>query len=409
MLRSNQAVIELPPKLVPILSPPLGSVRQRAAYGGRGGGKSFCFAVMALLFGYQKKIDVLCAREFAVSIRYSFWRELVAALNHYPWLNDFYDVGVKEIVGKNGTMFAFKGLRMNINNIKGMSNFDICILEEAEELSSTVWSVLPPTIRKPGSEIWSMHNPGKKGSPTDIQIIQKPPRNALITDIQYYDNPFFSDILNEQRLRDKEIYSKERYNHIWEGRYLEISDAQIFKDKYVVEEFTPGRDWEGPYQGLDFGFSQDPTAAVRFWRHNEVLYIEYESGDTHLELDRTVDYINNEIPDFYLHKIIADSARPESIDYLKRHGFPYITAAKKGKGSVEDGIAGIRAHKKVVIHPRCGNSYYEFKHYEYKKDQHSQEILANPIDANNHYIDAIRYGLEQVNSLVDYRKILGEY
>jgi len=73
----------------------------------------------------------------------------------------------------------------------------------------------------------------------------------------------------------------------------------------------------------------------------------------------------DEVPGVREHKIRADSARPETISYLKRQGFK-IEAAEKGAGSVEDGITYLKKFKKIVIHPRCTETAKEFRLYSYK-------------------------------------------
>ena len=168
----------------------------------------------------------------------------------------------------------------------------------------------------------------------------------------------------------------------------------MFKGKYEVAEFEPSENWDGPYFGLDFGFAQDPTAAVQCWIHGDRLYIGREAGSTGIELDDTAAVLQAAMPDIASHVVRADSARPESISYLKRHGLPRIAGALKGKGSVEDGIGFIRSFDKVVIHPRCVNTAREFRLYSYKTDRLSGDILPLPLDEHNHWIDALRYALE---------------
>ena len=125
----------------------------------------------------------------------------------------------------------------------------------------------------------------------------------------------------------------------------------MFGGKWRTDEFTPGEGWDGPYYGLDFGFAQDPTAGVKCWIHDSRLYIEHESGGVGVEIDDTAPMILKDLPGAEDHVIRADNARPESISYLKRNGLPYIKACEKGKGSVEDGIAHIKAYQEVIIHP----------------------------------------------------------
>lgn len=84
------------------------------------------------------------------------------------------------------------------------------------------------------------------------------------------------------------------------------------------------------------------------------------------------------------------------ISHVKSRGLPYIEPAKKGAGSVEDGIQFIRSFRRVYIHPRCKNVLNEFATYSWKVDRLSGDVLDKPVDANNHWIDALRYSLEPI-------------
>ena len=112
------ATINLPAKLVPVLSPNRGAARYRALYGGRGSGKSFSAALMAAVWGYAEPLRILCVREFQASIKQSMHAEIKAAIEAHPWLEAHYDVGVDYIRGSNGTEFIFRGLRRNEQSIK---------------------------------------------------------------------------------------------------------------------------------------------------------------------------------------------------------------------------------------------------------------------------------------------------
>lgn len=398
--------IELPPKLIPIFAKPRGELRYRAAYGGRGSAKSFTFAKMAAIWGAIEPLRILCTRELQDSIKNSFHAELKNAIASDDWLSSCYDVGVDYLKGNNGTEFIFKGLRHNIGSIKSLAQIDLCIIEEAEDVPEYSWVDLEPTIRAPLSEVWVVWNPKKKNSPVDKRFRQSVPPRSVIAKLNYTDNPWFPDVLEEQRLNARRTMDDAMYRHIWEGDYLESTDAQIFHNKYSIEEFEPIKTWGSPYYGLDFGFSQDPTAAVKAWIFERVLYIEFEAGKVGLELDDTAQYLIKKMPDIARFKIRSDCARPESISYLSRHGLPKIEGVKKGKGSVEDGIAHIKSFDKVVIHPRCKETIQEFRNYSYKIDRLSGDILTDIVDANNHYIDALRYALEGVKHHVDYSKLI---
>lgn len=393
--------IELPPKLIPVFAHPRGSVRYRGAHGGRGSGKSFTFAKMAAVFGAIEPLRILCTREFMNSIKESFHAEIKNAIESNAWLASVYDVGIDYIRGKagtsaDGTEFIFRGLRNNICSIKSLAQIDICIVEEAEDVPEYSWVSLEPTIRAPKSEIWIVWNPRRIDSPVNQRFVENKPPRCHIVKMNYNDNPWFPAELEEQRQTAMRTFKPEMYAHVWEGAYLERSDAQIFADKYIIQEFAPMQTWGMPYCGLDFGFSQDPTAAVKCWVYDNRLYIEYEAGKVGLELDKTAQYLCKVITDLADHEIQADSARPESINYLQRHGLPKIVGVEKGKGSVEDGILFMQSFDKIVIHPRCVETIAEFSKYSYKVDRQSGRVTNNVVDAYNHYIDAVRYALNRL-------------
>lgn len=402
------ARVELPPKLIPLFAKRRGELRYRGAHGGRGSGKSFSFAKMAAIWGIVEPLRILCTRELQESIKESFHAELKNAIQSEPWLAAAYDVGIDylrtRIPGREKqTEFIFKGLRHNIGSIKSLAQIDLCIVEEAEDVPEHSWEALEPTIRAPNSEIWVIWNPRKEGSPVDTRFRKSVPPRSMIVEMNYSDNPWFPIELEEQRQHAQRTMDPARYAHIWEGAYLQNSDAQVFKGKWRVDYFTPEKGWDGPYHGLDFGFSQDPTAATKLWIHNRKLYVEHEAGKVGLELDETADYLCTHIPGIDDHVVRADSARPESISYLKRKDetgirkhLPHIKAVEKGKGSVEDGIEFIRSFDEVVIHPRCKETTKEFMNYSYKVDRNTGDILPTISDAWNHYIDSIRYALEPI-------------
>lgn len=391
---TTTATIELPSKLVPVFAPPRGSVRYRGAYGGRGSGKSFSFALMAAVWGYAEPLRILATRELQVSIKESMYAELRNAIKSRPWLGAHYEIGESYIRGANGTEFLFRGLRHNMTAIKSMAQIDLCIVEEAEDVPEHSWLDLLPTIRAPKSEIWCVWNPRMDGSPVDERFIKNPPANSIFAELNYDGNPWFPDVLDQERRHDRERMDPATYAHVWEGEYLENSDAQVLAGKVRVAEFEPGKGWHGPYHGLDFGFAQDPTTANKLWINDGTLYVEYEANKTGLELDDTAEFLEQRIPGIKKHVVRADSARPESISFLKRHGLPRVVGVSKWQGSVEDGIQHLRSYKEIVIHPRCTETIREARLYSYKVDRHTGDILPKVVDAHNHHIDDMRYALE---------------
>lgn len=400
------ARLEVPPKLIPVFT---GDYRYRGAFGGRGSAKTRTFAKMtavrAMMFA-QAGISgvILCGREFMNSLEDSSMEEIKQAIRETPWLDAFFDIGEKFIRTKDRRVsYVFCGLRHNLDSIKSKARILIAWIDEAESVSEMAWSKLLPTVRAENSEVWITWNPEDEESPTNQRFRISPPDNACIVEMNYSDNPWFPAVLEQERLNDYNRLDGPTYAWVWEGAYRKNSQAQIFAGKYEVKEFTHGDDWDGPYNGLDFGFSQDPTAATQCWIHGDVLYVEFEAGKTGLELDHTADYICKRIPSFDRETVRADSARPESISYLKRadpdgkrKNMPGIIGVDKGKGSVEDGIEFIKSFAMVVIHPRCQETAREFQRYSYKVDRLSGDVTKVILDKFNHYIDSIRYGLEQV-------------
>ncbi len=389
----STATIQLPPKLVPIFAAPRGSVQYRALYGGRGSAKSFSDAKMAAIWGYVEPLRVLCAREFQASIKESFHAELKAAIESEPWLAAHYDVGIDYLRGRNGTEFIFRGLRHSVNTIKSLAKIDLTIVEEAEDVPETSWLALEATVlRQPKSELWPIWNPRLDGSPVDQRFRKTPPKNALVAEINWRDNPWFPPGMETLRKRQQELLDPNTYAHVWDGAYLTNSDAQVMAGKWRVAEFDPDDDWNGPYQGGDFGYSQDPTAAVRAFIYGDTLYVTHEAFGRP-ELDSIGEYVTDRIPGFEKEVSRWDSASPGSISLITRRGLPRATATEKWQGSVEDGIRFLRSFREIVIHPRCVGLINEFRLYSYKIDRLTGAILSTIVDANNHGIDALRYAV----------------
>lgn len=391
------ARIVLPEKLVPVFAPARGEVQYRWAKGGRGSGKSFNFAKMAATWGYIEPLRVLATREYQGSIRESFYAELKSAIMSETWLSSAYTIGSDFVKGKNGTEFIFMGLRRSINSVRSLAQIDLTVVEEAEDVPENSWLMLEATVfRRPKSELWSIWNPRLQGSPVDLRFVKNPPANAVGAEMNYWDNPFFPPGLETLRAREEQRLDPDTYSHVWEGSYLTNSNAQVYHGKWRVAEFEPGADWDGPYQGGDFGFSQDPLAAVRCWIHQETLFVEYEAGAVSLDLEDSPTFLDYHIPGWSKYVSRWDNSRPESISLFSKRGMPYAEAADKWPGSVEDGVQFIRSFRQIVIHPRCTNVQREVKLYSYKVDRYTQDILPDLVDANNHYMDAIRYALAPI-------------
>ena len=394
------ATIRLPPKLARLYSKPRGAllpngerIQYRASYGGRGSAKSFSAAKMAAIWGYAEPLRILCVREFQVSIAESFHAELKAAIASEPWLAATYDVGRDYLRGRNGTEFIFRGLRRNTQSIKSLAKIDLTIVEEAEDVPEDSWLALEATVlRQTRSELWGIWNPRDEDSPVDRRFRKAPPSNALVAEVNWHDNVFFPEGLKKLRRREQERLDPATYAHVWEGAYLVNSLRQVFAGKVRTDSFTPGKDWDGPYFGVDFGFRPDPLAAVKVWVHDETVWIEHEAYGYEVEIDAMAGYITSRIPGFAEHVSRADSAEPKTISYARRHGLPRMEPVKKWPNSVMEGVRFLRGFREIVIHPRCKDSIRDFRLYSHKVNT-AGDILPDLEDANNHSPDAVRYAL----------------
>jgi phage terminase large subunit len=274
-------------------------------------------------------------------------------------------------------------------SIKSLEGFKIAWVEEAQSLSYKSLKLLRPTMRMQGSEIWFSWNPDLKTDAVE-KFFSNMTDDMVLVHVNSEDNPFLPDTLKNERESDRIRMSPEDYQHVWDGGYNSKSDALVFKNKYDVDYFEPKEDWTR-LQGLDWGFSQDPTTANVVFVENNNLYIRYEANKVGLELDDTANFILKKIPDFHLYVTRADNARPESISFVKRKGLPKLIGEPKLK--IEDGVEFMKSFDKIIIHPDCKETIKEFGLYSYKVDKRSGDILPSIDDKNNHHIDDIRYAL----------------
>lgn len=367
--------------------------RYKVYYGGRGSGKSWGVARALIAMSDFGTLRILCCREIQNSIKDSNYQVLKDTAERMGVTNHFQFKEAEIVNVRTGSRFIFSGLLRNENSIRSKEGIDICWIEEASSVSQRSWDVLIPTIRKPGSELWLTFNPLTVDDPTN-KFIECPPPNSFVKKVNYSDNPHFPEVLREQMEWDK-ANDYEKYLHIWEGFPLTVSDAQIFRGRYSVEPIQDDL-WKKAdrlFFGADFGFAKDPSTLVRCFIVDNRLYIDYEAYGVGIEIDE-LPQLYRSIPGADKWPIKADSARPETISYLRnRCGFN-IDSATKWQGSVEDGIAYLKGFDKIIIDPRCKHTADEFRLYSYKTDKATGEVLPVILDKNNHLCDSIRYALD---------------
>jgi len=377
--------VEYPKKFRELFEP----YRYKVYYGGRGSAKSWNFARALLSKASQKPTRILCGREIQKSIKDSVHRllcdqiELLGLQAHFSTINN-------EIRGINGSLFLFEGLKHNINKIKSLEGIDIAWVEEAELISEESWEILIPTIRKPNSEIWVTFNPSDETDPTYKRFILNTPPDTLLQKVSWRDNKWFPEVLKKEKDYLKEV-DIDAYNHVWEGEVWTRSNSQVFAGKFVIDDFNE-EDLGTAYYGADWGFATDPTVLIKLYIKDQIMYIRQEAYGLGVETIELAELFNK-VEGSSRSIIRGDSARPEIISHLKRHGFPHIRSVEKWKGSVEDGISWIRGLKKIIIHPSCKHTIEEAKLYSYKVDRLTGDILPEIVDAHNHCWDSIRYAI----------------
>lgn len=179
-----------------------------------------------------------------------------------------------------------------------------------------------------------------------------------------------------------------------EGQVFENWETQEFDVEAMRHDFIDyGERRYIDRFGLDFGFSQDPTAFIHAMidTRKREIYLCNEIYKTHLLIDDM--YREIKALGFDGAEIIADSAQPGTIAELKKRGLTRIKPAKKGPNSIRDGIARLQDYH-IVIHPKCTNAIVEFSNYVWAKDRMSGQLTAVPVDEFNHLIDALRYATE---------------
>lgn len=386
-------------------------VRYRVMKGGRGSGKSHSFAEELIERMRAKKTRVLCCREIQKSIRDSVKALLVKKIASLGYEADF-DVLDTEIRCKTtGSLATFVGLRTNIESVKSTEDVDIAYVSEARTVSATSWEILTPTIRNEGSEIWIDYNPNSEKDPVDAMFVAENQPGAIVRHINYTENPHFPEVLRREmeyvRQRDPE-----KYQHVWLGQYKRNSEARVFK-KVRIEpcpEPPPGTVFRF---GADWGFSVDPSVLIRTWIDGRTLYIDREAyrvgcetedlpklfagrhgQEPGAEWSPALEAAYPGIEDAKKWPIVADSARPETISFMRGRGFR-MTPARKGAGSINEGIEWLQSYD-IVIDPQCVNAEYEFTSFAFKTDPLTNQVLPILEEKNNHVIDACRYATEDL-------------
>ena len=217
--------------------------------------------------------------------------------------------------------------------------------------------------------------------------------DVLAKTTNYMINEFLDDA-DKKVFEQMKLHNPKRYRVAGLGEWG-ISDGLIyenFEEKEFSVDFILKRKSVKTAFGLDFGYTNDPTAffAGIVDCINKEIFVLDELYEKALKNEMIYKSIVN--MKFAKEKIKADSAEPKSIEELRQLGLCNIRAARKGKDSVLNGIQYIQGFK-IIIHPKCVNFITEINNYTWEKNNFGK-LINQPIDSFNHLLDAMRYALE---------------
>lgn len=386
----NDSASELRIPVAEVFVPLLEPARYKGAKGGRGSGKSHFFAELWLDESIREKLDFVCVREHQKSLQFSVKKLLESKIEHFN-AGAYFQVQDKKITSHVGGLTIFEGMANHTaDSIKSLEAFDRAYCEEGQKLSQRSLDLLRPTIRKAGSELWFSWNPDQPTDPVDALLLaEKPPPGSVVVTANYEDNPWFPSELRAEMEYDRER-DPEKYQHIWLGGYQRRSETRVFKN-WKVEEFERP---EGTIyrMGADWGYAIDPSVLIRSSIEGNRLYVDYEAYMIGCEIVNLPDLFDR-VPESHKWFITADSARPETISYMQKHGYPRMNAAIKGPGSIEEGVNFLQSFD-IIVHPRCVHTIDELTMYSYKTDPLTGKVLPILQDKKNNVIDALRYACE---------------
>ena len=224
----------------------------------------------------------------------------------------------------------------------------------------------------PNEEFWIHHLKNNPPEKTTVKFIRS----------WHEHNPFLS-----QKVRDKIEGLKDVDEELWRvyarGMTGKI-EGLVYRNWDIKKEVPEEAEYIAT--GVDFGFTHDPTAVIEVYRLENDLYfkeIVYETGlttpDLHEKLEKSSTYI-------------ADSARPDTIEELRRMGIRIEGAnkhlkSKNHKGSITTGIDILKRYKFHVV---GSNIAKELKAYKWREDK-TGSLVSEPVDFMNHALDAVRY------------------
>lgn len=388
--------VEFPSKLTFLLNE---KHRYKILYGGRGGAKSWGAVRALVILATQSKTRILCAREIQNSIRDSV-HKLISDQIDAMGLTAHFEIQRDTIKGINGSEFLFKGLRMNVQEIKSTEGIDICWVEEAQTVSKASWDVLIPTIRKDGSEIWITFNPELDTDVTYQRFVLNPPSTAKVMKINWQDNPWFPKELIAEK-DDLKERDHDSYLTVWEGHCRQVLDGAIYA-KEIRQATEEKRICPVPYEatkGVWAVFDLGRADKTSIWFVQQVGF-EYRLIDFYenrgyafnhyLKIVREKPYIIERLvlPHDATAALLASERTIEQ--QAKDNGFDTTVLRI---ASIESGIEAARGifNKCWFDENKCMDGLNALRRYRYDIDDSGQWSRKPLHDEYSHAADAFRY------------------
>lgn len=375
------------------------STRFLVFYGGAGSGKSHFIAQRLVYKALKDKRKILVLRKVNRTTKASTFQLLLDTINQFGITNycvinrtDF------SITLPTGSQFLCMGLD-DPEKIKSITGLTDAWLEEATEFSLDDFSQVNLRVRDPkadNQEIILSLNPVSKANWCYLHFFAENPeldefrKTVRIVHTTYKDNPHLPEAYVQALLMMKA--TNEVYYKIYALGEFGSLDKLIYNN-WQKMDFDPDTIKGQPLCGLDFGYTNDPTAftASTLVESERRIYIFKEWGGTGYLNDAIADQIKE--MGFAKSIICADSAEQKSIDEIKRLGIPRIKPCVKGKGSVLQGIQKLQQYE-LIVHPSCVNVIEELENYAWKKDRQTNEYINEPAEGYDHYMDSLRYSLQ---------------
>ena len=378
------------------------SHRYEVYYGRAGSGKSVFITQKILCKACTSKRKVLVIRKYATTLKDSVFQLFIDQLKKWK-IYKFCKVNMSTytITLPNESVLLFKGLD-DPEKIKSITDITDIWCEECSELSLDEFTQLDLRLRAQSGnlQIFVSFNPvSKQNFVYQKWFANGAPDNTFVLHTTYKDNKFLPKEYIDALLEKQK--SNPTYYKIYAlGEFCTLDKLVYYNWK--VEDFDHTQIKGKLLVGLDFGYTNDPTALVASVMTDKKIYIFKEWVDT----NKTNPQIAQVIKSLGLQKstIICDSAEPKSIQELRQNGIYAARESTKGPDSIIHGIQRLWEYE-IIVHPSCTETITEFENYAWQKDKTTGEYINKPIDMFNHCMDALRYSLQCAGQQIKFAKM----